>query len=257
MPYVFGDSDLAARRPALVHEVFSASTRPFLVEHVPDPPDLAIDLGCGPGLSTHFLVEVTSAGHVAGLDSSPRFIALARPSATNRVQFFAHDVTVTPFPVGPADLLYARLLLTHLADPSSAVTRWTTQLRSGGRLLLDEVESIETKHEVFRTYLGLVADLIAHEGGELYIGPRLEQLIRTDGVTKAASDVRRLAVDNFRTAGMFYLNLQNWKRHPFIGSRISPAELHRIEHELRRMAEEPTERCDTEWSMRQAVYVRS
>src|SRR5881398_3141847 len=117
MPYAFGDSDSAARRLALVHEVFAATTRPFLADWVREPPDLAVDLGCGTGLSTHFLAEVTAAHHVAGLDSSARFIALARPSATNRVQFFEHDVTRVPFPVVPADLLYCRLLLTHLPDP--------------------------------------------------------------------------------------------------------------------------------------------
>src|SRR4029450_13566344 len=76
-------------------------------------------------------------------------------------------------PVAPADLLYCRLLLTHLPDPATAVARWATQLRPDGRLLIDEVESIETKHDVLRRYLALVADLVAHEGGELYIGPRL------------------------------------------------------------------------------------
>src|SRR6266508_3249975 len=161
MPYAFGDSDSATRRLELVHDVFSATTRPFLAEQVVRAPELAVDLGCGTGLSTHFLAEVTSAGHAAGLDSSARFIELARESATNRVQFFTHDVTSTPFPVVAADLLYCRLLLTHLPDPAAALAGWATQLRPGGRLLIDEVDSIETKHNVLRRYLELVADLVA------------------------------------------------------------------------------------------------
>jgi len=257
MPYAFGDSDSAAQRLRLVHQVFSETSRPFLVDWVPAATDLAIDLGCGIGLSTHLIAEATPASHVAGLDTSERFVGLARDSASNRVQFFLHDVTHAPFPVGPADLLYCRLLLTHLPNPMGALAEWATQLGPHRRVLVDEGEDIETHHPVLERYLDLVAELVAHEGGELYIGPRLDAAASPPGLTKEASMIRPLAVENHRTAGMFVLNLQNWKRHPFIGSRLTPEDLTDLETGLRALASTPTDRRDTEWRMRQMVFVRA
>ncbi|MCA1739805.1 MAG: class I SAM-dependent methyltransferase [Actinobacteria bacterium] len=53
----------------------------------------------------------------------------------------------TPLPHGgEADLIHARLLLTHLPRPETAVEDWLTQLAPGGLLVLQEVERIETGH---------------------------------------------------------------------------------------------------------------
>src|SRR5688500_11612077 len=133
MRYLFGDSDLAARRLEIVHAAFASASRALLQEVVGQGIDLAIDLGCGPGVCTQFLAAVTGCKQAVGLDRSDRFIALARARVIERVQFRVHDVTVIPFPVGPADLLYSRLLLTHLREPEALLGRWASQLRDGGR----------------------------------------------------------------------------------------------------------------------------
>ena len=256
MPYVFGDSEPAARRLELVHQVFSPATRAFLAEHAAAAPDLAVDLGCGPGVCTRFVREVTRARLVAGLDASARFVALANRFADARLRFFLHDVTKVPFPVGPSDLLYCRLLLTHLSDPQAVLTRWATQLRPGGRLLIEEVERIMTERELFQRYLNLVADLLAENGNQLYIGPMLHGLHRVEGLARVASAVRPLAVESSRAAAMFRLNFQTWKTHPVVQSHYREDELQEMERELEQVAGQPGDRHDTEWGIRQLVYER-
>lgn len=55
----------------------------------------------------------------------------------------------------------ARLLLGHLADPGGAVVAWVSQLRPCGRVLLDEVERIDTTNPVPASYLEVSVALVA------------------------------------------------------------------------------------------------
>ena len=100
---------------------------------------------------------VTGARRTVGLDRSVAFIATASADQTPGVSFVAYDVTRTPFPIGPADLVFARLLLAHLPDPTDFVDEWLSTLAVGGRLLLDDVESVDTDDRVMQTYLREIA----------------------------------------------------------------------------------------------------
>lgn len=78
MSYLFGETDIAARRLKVLAEVYAVSTRAFLLGQVPTRPRAAVDLGCGPGYTTHLLADVLQAERTVGLDNSEPFIALAR-----------------------------------------------------------------------------------------------------------------------------------------------------------------------------------
>src|SRR2546427_7593924 len=216
MPYLFGDTDIAAQRLRLVAEVFAQASRAFLREVTIAKPSLAVDLGCGPGFSTHLVAETLQCDHAAGLDNSQHFIGLAQETGTERVSFYLHDVRSVPFPVGPCDLLYCRLLLTHLKQPQDILEKWATQLQSDALLLMEEVEWIETKHPVFTTYLKIVEALLEHQSNDLYVGRLLNSLKDTGTLKRRTSEVRRVQVATDRAEAMFVLNMQSWKDHPFI-----------------------------------------
>ncbi len=130
--YAFGDTAVAARRLRRVAEVFEDTLRQFLREAVLFPPRLALDLGCGPGYTTHLLAEVTGAARSVGMDSSRQFVDAARKTASARAFFVEHDVTAMPLPVAGADVIFARFLLSHLVDPDGTVTAWASQLTPAG-----------------------------------------------------------------------------------------------------------------------------
>lgn len=254
--YVFGDSDLAARRLEVLNRVFRPTSEPLLKELAASAPELAIDLGCGPGVCTQFLADTVRSRRVVGLDSSGRFIDLARAHATDRIQFYEHDVTAVPFPVGPADLLYGRFLMTHLREPGVLFARWASQLRPGGHLVVEDANEIQTDHAVLGAYLQVLADLLAHQGNQLYVGRALHGLPDLQGLHRERSEVARLPVAKADAAAMFWMNLQNWKSEPFVLARVGPDGVEAMEAQLQELAATEDERSDIEWGVRQIVYRR-
>ena len=153
MGYAFRDTKLAAMRLRLLAEVFSESIQLFMRESVDTRLGTAADLGCGPGYTTHLLVDTLSPCHTVGLDNSESFVGLAQSTAPETVTFHQHDITTGPFPSAPYDLLFSRFVLTHMRDPKAVVDFWGTQLNGHGLLLIEEVEYIDTIDPAFNTYI--------------------------------------------------------------------------------------------------------
>jgi SAM-dependent methyltransferase len=206
--YTYGNTDLAAERLGLVARVFEPTTRAFLERSVTSAPSLAYDLGCGPGHTTRLVRAVTGAARVVGLDRSGPFLDRAVVDAPWGVSFDAHDVREVPFPDGPADLIYCRLLLAHLVDPPGVVERWTTQLASGGQVLLDELEAIDAADPVFARYLGDVAlPVVEAQGARLLAGPVLAAMPDPPGTERVADDVVSFTPPPAESARIFGMNL--------------------------------------------------
>jgi SAM-dependent methyltransferase len=256
MHYQFGDTAIAAQRLKVLAEVYAASTSTFLGEAVTTPPTLVVDLGCGPGYTTHLLADTLGGERVVGLDHSAHFIALACQTATARVSFVQHDVTAVPFPAEAGDLLYARLVLAHLRNPAAVLTTWATQLRPQGLLLLEEVEWIHTNSAVFTTYLDIVVAMLAQQSTNMYAGQEVHALPAPTLLTRRSSQVRQVAVTSVHAATMFFLNMQTWKHLPFIQTHYPATLLKQLEEDLRLLAEAPRTSVDIEWGMRQLVYER-
>jgi SAM-dependent methyltransferase len=226
--YSFGDSSRAGRRLALLARVFDAPSRAFPREAGLPGRELAVDLGCGPGFTTHLVSEVLASERTVGLDASEAFVAAARRSASRALDFAVHDVT-RPLPTAPADLIYARLLVSHLPDPAGAIDVWARALRPGGRLLLDEVEWIRSEGEIFRRSLALVEALLSDRGQCLYVGPRLDPAVEATGRRRVTSRVRIHPVDARDAATLFSLNLAELRQNDAMRDHIAAADLADLE----------------------------
>ena len=254
--YLFGDSDLAAHRLKVLADVFAASSRAFMSEAGNPAPRLAVDMGCGPGHTTHLLADALRCQRAIGLDNSEHFIGLAEKTATDRVSFSLHDVTRVPFPVGPCDLIYSRFLLTHQPDPETLIAKWATQLHPTGRLLLEEVDSIRTKNQTFVNYIQIVEQTLANAGGDLYIGQRLAAAGTPDGLLTRSSRTVRVPVTNQLAAKMFSMNIQTWKHNAFVQEKYSAVSTQQLEESLLRLTAKPSSDGGIEWGLRQLVYKR-
>ena len=253
--YAFGDTNLAASRLATVAEVFAPTSRSFLSDFAQGPFDLALDLGCGPGHTTRLVAEVLRPRRVVGMDRSEYFVSLARSTATTGISFVEHDVTVAPFPTGAADLIYCRFLLTHLAHPQSQVEEWSTQLRPGGILLLDEVEWIRTTDPVFGAYLEIVAAMLDSQGNKLYVGPLLETMPDPVGLLRRSSRLVSLVPASHQAAEMFLMNLRVWRDEPFVRETYGEETLSNLASNLATLAE-PGSSGEIVWGLRQLAYRR-
>lgn len=208
--YTYGDSELAADRLAIVAELFGPASETFLRSAVPSAPALAVDLGCGPGHTTRLVHGVTGAHRTVGLDRSPAFVATASTTLdATGISFLVHDATTLPLPVEPPDLIYARLLLAHLPHHGSIVQRWCAAAARGGRVLLDEVEAVDTDDPLFRTYLDEVAiPVVTSQGGRLIAGPALHEMTDPPNAVRVHDEVVTMRPPAALTAVMFGMNLQ-------------------------------------------------
>ena len=254
--YAFGDTDLAARRLSLVAETFAKTSAAFMRESVTTRPRLAADLGCGPGYTTHLLADTLDPKRTVGLDNSENFLANTRKTASDNVSFHLHDITTAPFPDAPFDLIFSRLVLTHLQDPIAAIALWTDQLRPKGLLLIEEVERIDTDIPTLLTYLDIQQVMLTHQNNELYIGPRLDAITASGKLHRRSSNVRTLQVPADRAAAMFHMNLGVWRRNDFVRQTYAPATLDSLEQDLHALTQDHTNAPPVEWQLRQIVIER-
>jgi hypothetical protein len=152
--------------------------------------------------------------------------------------------------------MYCRFLLTHLTDPQAMISKWATQLRPKGLLLMEEVEWIRTNCTIFTSYLAIVQAMLEHHSNTLYVGPVLDELKDSSTLARIMSRVARLQVESHRAATMFFLNMQSWKDRPFVQVTYSPEQISQLERDLHAMMNAPKGDIEIEWGLRQVVHER-
>jgi trans-aconitate 2-methyltransferase len=264
-PYAFGDGELAAARLGLLHEVYAPSSRALLADAVTRAPRLAYDLGCGPGYTTGMVALASQATRTVGLDSSASFVAAARSRrddalAGRYLEFVTHDVLTVPFPAGPADLIYCRLLLAHLPDPAGAIRRWASQLTDNGQVVVDEIEWIETSHPLLRAHLRLAELMVAASGARMCAGPLLASAREGAGPRARLDRIAEVPVPTATAARLFGMNLAATGDRPVILGLCSASDLASLRSGLAELtvsaATGSAATGQITWGMRQAAYSR-
>jgi SAM-dependent methyltransferase len=248
--YTFGDSDLAARRLALVAATFAKTTRQFLLTRAGGVPRFAIDLGCGPGFTTELIRATVGPERILGVDASAAFIAAAaKRLADDRTRLLCANALDLPLEVTDADLIFARMLLTHLRDPLAAIDVWRGRLSERGRLLLEEVESIATEDPTLAGYLDLQREMLAANGNTLEIGARLGAELREHPALRD-NEVAEFSPPAAVAARMFAMNLETWRGRPEVTDAHAAEELDRLAAALERIAAGTEPAASITWRMR-------
>jgi trans-aconitate 2-methyltransferase len=245
--YTFGDSDLAARRLQLVGSTFEDTTRDFLRAAAPAEPALAVDLGSGPGHTTVLLRETLHPALTIAVDFSPAYVEQTRERAggNDDVEAIEADVLNLPERIGGAEVIFVRLLLTHLA-------LWRERLAPGGVLLLEEVESIATEERPLARYLDLQEEMLHANDNTLEIGAELDAGLRDDPGLRS-SEVVEFSPPAATAARMFGMNFTTWRERPEVTAAHEPEELDAIAKGLGRVATAPEDAAPITWRMRQIV----
>ena len=238
--YTFGDTDLAAQRLRLLARVFEPGSANLLrgLQGLQDSRGtLGIDLGCGPGYTTRLVADQISVERVVGLDQSARLLEQAkRESSDCRVSFMECDISKSPLPTERADFLYARFLLTHLADPAQVVRAWAASALPNARLVLEETAFMHGEHPAFPRYYGLVERMQAHYGQRMYIGRELEALSTSPEWAVESAQVATSQLSAVDMARLHFFNLQTWSKDAFAQANYVASELAQLGSELEQIA---------------------
>ncbi len=142
--YSFGeDRRREAERLAAVEQAFDAPSRAALSEAGVQGGWRCWEVGAGRGSIANWLGEVVAPhGRVLATDLDDRWFASA--GAAN-VTFMSHDLARDSLPDDEFDLVHARFVLEHLADPEAAVSRLARALRPGGVLVLEDSAGLEVE----------------------------------------------------------------------------------------------------------------
>ena len=155
-----------------------------------------------------------------------------------------HDVTRAPFPVQP-ELLLCRFLLTHLRDTEAVLAVWAGAASPTARLLVHEVESLQSDHPTLTRYYELVAQLQAGYGQALDVGARLTEICTTtESVTvtvvvsvKPMYVAVMTALPAARMAELHLANLRTWRSDDHARRTFDAAELDRLDGVLARIVD--------------------
>ena len=103
-----------------------------------------LEVGCGGGdVAFDMARTVGPSGRVVGTDIDQTVLDLAIAEAAGQelrnIEFRLMDITENA-PAAEFDLVHARFLLSHLADPAGALVRMRDALRPGGVIVLEDVD---------------------------------------------------------------------------------------------------------------------
>jgi trans-aconitate 2-methyltransferase len=151
-----------------------------LLAHVPTrSPRRVIDLGCGPGASTHLLKMRFADADVFGVDSSERMLASAKARLPN-IHFEKRDIGAWR-PTTPPDIIFANSSLQWLPDHHELTPRLYALIAEGGSLAIQMPDNRqEPSHALMR--------MVAADGPWV---DRLLPIAKTRAVIGAYSDYYR------------------------------------------------------------------
>jgi ubiquinone/menaquinone biosynthesis C-methylase UbiE len=103
-------------------------------------PELVVDLGCGPGVSTFELARLLPRSRLVGLDVAPRMLRQAQRRAPSGVSvgWLHADAASLPFPDASVAACTGHSFLYLVQDRTSVLREIRRVLRPGGRLALME-----------------------------------------------------------------------------------------------------------------------
>ena len=189
--YVIDGGAQGRDRLRLLSDVFGPATRNLLsLVGIPEGAS-CLDLGCGGGDVTRELAQMVGpTGSVLGVDYDAVVLDAARQEAgvagLTNVSFVAHDVTSWA-PETKFDVVYARFIFSHLADPASVMAKLRRCLAPRGVIVVEDVDFrghfAEPQCPALTRYTELYSQSVRNRGADPWIGAKLPGHLQAAGFT--------------------------------------------------------------------------
>jgi SAM-dependent methyltransferase len=187
MPYLFTHEDKAEReRLAAIEAVLDLFTIDCLEKIGVAEGWQCLEVGAGAGSIAAWLCHrVGTKGKVVAIDLQTKFLeAIDAPNLEVR----KHDITQEELEPNAFDLVSARKVLEHLADPSVALRWMAAAVRPGGWLLVEDMDLASFIHvsfphrERFERASGKFVEALSSAGFQPKFGVRLGDELRAIGL---------------------------------------------------------------------------
>jgi ubiquinone/menaquinone biosynthesis C-methylase UbiE len=151
-----------------------------------------LDVGCGDGQVTIRMARAAGpTGRAVGVDADAGALAIAGEAASRagvRVELVRADAG-SPVERDAFDLAYARLVLSHLVEPMSALRAMHDAVRPGGVVAIEDLDTGTLRSDPPTAALDRLQDLygatVRAHGGDPTIGPRLRTMLAAAGFREA------------------------------------------------------------------------
>jgi ubiquinone/menaquinone biosynthesis C-methylase UbiE len=204
-------------RLRVLSRVMRPSTTALLIRAGIQPGMACLDIGCGGGdVAFDMAAMVAPGGLVVGTDIDDTKLELARAEAAglglSNLQFL-HADALRESPGDTFDLVHARFLLSHLADPAAALANMRRALRPGGTLVVEDVDFTgyfcHPPHAAFDRYIELYRAAAYRKGGDPEIGLRLPRLVACAGFIDVQMNVTQHASTEGEVKMISALTMEN------------------------------------------------
>ena len=189
--YVLGTNDEEVCRLELQHKVWRERMLDCWHRAGIGPGQSVIDLGCGPGFASLDLAKIVGpAGQVKAYERSERFLsylaAKSQEQGIDNIERIAVDFDCDEFPVGTADAVWCRWVLSFVSKPEALVESLSKAIRPGGVAIFHEYLNYATwqllpGQAAFNRFVEAVMSSWRTGGGDPDIGLRLPSMLHHSG----------------------------------------------------------------------------
>lgn len=204
-----------------------------------------LDLGCGPGGSTQILAKYESVDCVYGVDIEPRFIEYAKKYMCGKhTEYYVGDCYKIPFPDNFFDCCYSRYVFQHLAAPEAALEEIRRVVKPGGMIGIHDVDYDLVTHFPPVPYASKIKKINylikKYQGGDIYIGRKLERLMRLSGVESVQTIMTQTDSRNDSSFIDLFINSENNRDFLIEHQLMKPYEIDSFLENARKLSKDPT-----------------
>ena len=149
----------------------------------------AIDLACGPGITSSAMAQMIPNGEVLGIDISEALIQVANANNQKNplanLSFQTGNVYELTLEENSADFIYSRFLFQHLEHPIKALKNVLKVLKPGGIYCVADVDDgwlmVHPELEEFTSFTKAAAQNQRKNGGDRFVGRKFSSYFNEAG----------------------------------------------------------------------------
>jgi 2-polyprenyl-3-methyl-5-hydroxy-6-metoxy-1,4-benzoquinol methylase len=191
--YILATGGKDVKRLRLLHEVYGPGTEALFRRVGLRDGQRVVEVGCGSGnIACWVARQIAPHGSVMAIDVAKDQIDQARRQAQSQdlrnIEFQVADAYSPRLPEGSFDLVYCRLVLTHLTRPAAALAAMRALARPGGLVVCEELDIgcwlCDPPAAAMTRFFALNAALGERRGENFCLGASLHRLFHEAGFVR-------------------------------------------------------------------------